>query len=293
MVMRPDFSQTYSRGVARIAGTVLGVAVASAVIRLAEPNDWISSALAVLCIGGAYLTLRTGYAAMTACVTMYVVFLLAMDGAALTATGEERVAETLVGGALALAAYALFPTWQTVRLPDLLAGYIETGGRYAAAAVAAFGAPAAADRRAVREALLDYRQARADLLTADQQAAVEPVRHRGLLHSQVTAARSAMAALGRSAMLLEAHLPAPRTDPAPVPGAARFAEALRAETARAAQAVRLDQSVDLSAVRPCYEAWAAELPAPAAGSTDPAHLVVRDAGLLADALEGLQDALGD
>ncbi|MFC1412589.1 FUSC family protein [Streptacidiphilus sp. N1-12] len=295
MVMRPDFSQTYSRGVARIAGTVLGVLVASAVVLLADPDVWACSALAVLCIGGAYTTIRTGYAAMSACVTGYVVFLLAMAGGSVTVTAEDRVGQTLLGGALALASYALFPTWQTVRLPDRLAAYIEAGGRYAAAAVAAFGAPSAASRRAVRETLLDHRQARADLLTSSQQASVEPVRHRGLRHSQVTAARSAMAALGRTALLMEAHLPAPNGGPAPepVPGAARFAEALREETARAALAVRLEQPVDLTGLRLHYDAWTLELPAPADNSTDPAHLVLRDAGFLVDALEGLQKALSD
>ena len=314
MVMRPDFSQTYSRGVARTAGTVLGVLVASLLIRLTDPGVQVCAALAVLCIAGAYTTIRTGYAAMSACVTGYVVFLLAMDGGNITTTAEERVGQTLLGGALALVSYALFPTWQTIRLPDRLAAYIEAGGRYAAAAVAAFGAPSATSHRNVRESLLDHRQARADLLTSSQQASVEPVRHRGLRHSQVTAARSAMAALGRTAMLLEAHLPPPQTAPAPapVPGATRFAEVLREQTARAAEAVRLERPVDLSALRLHYEAWADQLAVPGQGQdqepeqdpgygpeqgpdggTDPARLVLRDAGFLVDALEGLQKALGE
>ena len=319
MVMRPDFSQTYSRGVGRIAGTVLGVLVASVVLLVAGPGTWVCAALAVVCIAGAYTTMRTGYAVMSACVTGYVVFLLAMDGSGVFSTGEQRVGQTLLGGALALAAYALFPTWQTVRLPDRLAAYVEAGGRYAAAAVAVYGDPSTANRRAVRETLLDHRQARADLLTSSQQAAHEPVRHRGLRNSQVTSARSAMAALGRTALLLEAHLPPPQARPAlePVPGATRFAEVLRVETGRAAQSVRLEQPVDLSAVRQYYDAWALEVPLgpdggtdpdaeldpdsdlgldpdtdPDGGSTDPAHLVLRDAGFLVDALEGLQKALG-
>ena len=299
MVMRPDFSQTYSRGVARIAGTVLGVVLASLVIRAAAPDDWVLTALAVVAIGGAYLTILTGYAAMSACIAAYVVFLLAMDSNALVSTAEERVGQTLLGGALALIAYALFPTWQTVRLPDRLAAYIEAGGGYAAAAVAAFGAPSADSYRAVREALLDHRQARAELLTATGQAADEPVRHRGLRNSQLSGARSAMAGLGRAALLLEAHLPPlgggsgpePGAGPEPVPGAERFAAVLREETARAAQAVRLGQPVDLSAVRLQYQAWAEELPDPDEDSTDPRHLVARDARFLVVALEGLQQAL--
>ncbi|WP_042403893.1 FUSC family protein [Streptacidiphilus carbonis] len=298
MVMRPDFSQTYSRGVGRIVGTALGVVLASLVIWSAAPGDRLLTGLAVVAIGGAYLTILTGYAAMSACVAAYVVFLLAMDGSGLVSTAEERVGQTLLGGALALIAYALFPTWQTVRLPDRLAAYVEAGGHYAAAAVAAFGAPSADSYRAVREALLDHRQARAELLTATGQAADEPVRHRGLRNSQISGARSAMAALGRTTLLMEAHLPPLDADPGsprapvPVPGAERFAAVLRQETARAAGSVRLEQPIDLTPVRLEYQAWAAELPDPDEESTDPRHLVVRDAGLLVAALEGLQQALG-
>jgi uncharacterized membrane protein YccC len=295
MVMRPDFSQTYARGVARILGTVLGVGVASAVILLAAPDQWISAGLAVVCIGLAYLTIRTGYAAMSAFVAGYVVFLLAMDGAPLTATARERIGETLLGGALALAAYALFPTWQTVRLPDRLAGYIEAGGAYAAAAVSAFGDPSAHRNREVRVALLAARRARTELLTASEQAAAEPVRHRGLRPSQLSGARSALAAMGRTTLLMEAHLPAP--DAAPSPGAARFAEVLRTETARAAGAVRAEEPPDLGAVRASYEEWVAHLPEPAETSDDPSaeatRLLLRDTGFLVEALEALQEALSD
>jgi hypothetical protein len=167
--------------------------------------------------------------------------------------------------------------------------------------VAAFGAPSADSYRAVREALLDHRQARAELLTATGQAADEPVRHRGLRNSQLNGARSAMAGLGRTALLLEAHLPplgggsssepGTGTGPEPVPGAERFAAVLQQETARAAQAVRLGRPVDLAAVRLQYQAWAAELPDPDEDSTDPRHLVARDALFLVAALEGLQQAL--
>jgi uncharacterized membrane protein YccC len=302
MVMRPDFSQTYTRGMARLVGTVLGVVVATGIIRLATPSSWVCAGLAVLSIGGAYLLIRAGYAAMSACVTGYVVFLLAMGGQAHTSTVADRVILTVIGGLLALTAYAVFPTWQTVRLPDRLAEYVEAGGRYAGAAVSVFAQPSPRGRAVVREALLDYRQSRAELLTASAQAAAEPVRHRGLRDSQLADARAAMAALGRSAMLLEAHLPAP--DAEPVPGADRFAELLREQTARAARAIRADEPVDLGAVRGHYEQWAKELPESAtaqsadaqsadapADPADPADLLYRDAGLLVEALEGLAQSL--
>jgi uncharacterized membrane protein YccC len=284
MVMRPDFSQTYARGVARIAGTVLGVALASALLFLTGTPVWLCASLAVVCIGCNYLVIRTGYAAVSLFVTGYVVFLLAMDGAKLVDTAAERIAMTLLGGALALIAYAVFPTWQTTRLPDRLAEYVRAGGRYAATAVDAFGRSSPAGRLAVREALLDLRAARAELVTASRQAAHEPVRHQGLRPSQLRGARVSMAALGRTAMLLEAHLPASGTEPAP--GAAAFAALLRQETGRAAEAIRLDRPVDFSAVRAGHDAWAAQ------AADDPAAaLVLLDAGFLVEALETLQEAL--
>jgi uncharacterized membrane protein YccC len=291
MVMRPDFSQTYARGVARILGTALGAGASTGVILLTGPGQWACATLAVLCICCAYLTTRTGYAALSAFVAGYVVFLLSMDGAPLAATARERIGETLLGGALALAAYAVFPTWQTVRLPDRLADYIQGNGGYAAAAVAAFGDPSAR-RRELREALLAARRSRSELVTASAQAEAEPVRHRGLRHSQLSGARSALAALGRTVLLMEAHLPAP--DAPSAPGAARFAEVLRTETARAADAVRAEQSPDLGDVRAAYDAWLGTVPEPAsdaAAEADATQLLLLDAGYLVEALEALQEAL--
>ncbi|CAM5285142.1 hypothetical protein SGLAM104S_03466 [Streptomyces glaucescens] len=80
MSMRPDFSQTYSRVVARLAGTVLGVAVATAVVRFADPGTRLSAALAVLSAGLLYLLMRTGQFAAQACIAAYVVLLLGMAG---------------------------------------------------------------------------------------------------------------------------------------------------------------------------------------------------------------------
>ncbi|MFD0529273.1 FUSC family protein [Kitasatospora arboriphila] len=124
MVMRPDFAQTFSRGVARLAGTVVGVAVTTAVVQLLDPGAYLSAALAVVCIGGAYLTIRTGYAFTTACVSSYVVFLLGLQAGNPLETALERVLLTLLGGAIALGAYALFPTWQTARLAERLAEWL-------------------------------------------------------------------------------------------------------------------------------------------------------------------------
>ena len=57
-------------------------------------------------VGLMYLLLRTGYVVAQACVGGYVVFLLGMGGTQLGQTVRDRVLLTLVGGVLAMIAYA-------------------------------------------------------------------------------------------------------------------------------------------------------------------------------------------
>ncbi|MYV65558.1 FUSC family protein, partial [Streptomyces sp. SID2131] len=151
MVMRPDFSQTYARSVARFGGTLVGVGLATAVVRSAHPGAYLSAALAVLCAFGMYLLMRTGYAASQVCVSAYVVFLLGTAGAGVDQTVRERVLLTLLGGLLAMLAYAVYPAWETPRLRGLLADWLEAVGRYAAVAAAGYADPAGPADPVVRD----------------------------------------------------------------------------------------------------------------------------------------------
>ncbi|MGO4759957.1 FUSC family protein, partial [Streptomyces sp. 2MCAF27] len=160
MVMRPDFGQTFSRGVARFMGTLGGVVLGGAVMALAHPGPYVSAALAVVCAAALYLLMRTGFIVASACVTGYVVFLLGIVGEGWSQTVAARVALTLLGGVLAMAAYVVFPAWETPLLRDRLADWLETNGRYAVAVFDVHARPADRRPRQVREALLDARAAR-------------------------------------------------------------------------------------------------------------------------------------
>ncbi|WP_282201998.1 FUSC family protein [Kitasatospora fiedleri] len=264
MVMRPDFAQTFSRGVARVAGTAAGVLLSTAVVQLFDPGDWVLAVLAVCCMGLAYLTMRTGYAVMTVAISSYVVFLLGLQPGDPVKLAVDRVSMTLLGGFVALAAYALFPTWQTARLPERLAEWLASAGRYAAAVFGAYGDPAGGRaEREVRPALLDVREARSEMLAALDRAEVEPVRHSEqvpeLSRKQFDKARSAVGMLDRSTVLLEAHLPG--EDAPPVPGAGAFGEELRDATALAAASVLLGQDVDFTLLREAHRTWDHQLAA--------------------------------
>jgi uncharacterized membrane protein YccC len=281
MVMRPDFTQTYERGVARFAGTLVGVAVATGVIRLAHPGTYASAALAVVCVGLMYLLLRTGYVVAQACVGGYVVFLLGMGGTQLEQTVRDRVLLTLLGGVLAMIAYALFPAWETPRLRERLTEWLDATAEYAAAVMEAYADPARRRPRAVRTALLDVRAAGATWDQAVFRADAEPVRHRGLSRTAVRDADAALSALGRIGLLLEAHLPA--RDAPPSPDAAAFARALRETTAAASAAVRDRRAPTWEPLRQVVEDWK-----PASGEE---RIARRGAELLAQTLDELAEAL--
>ncbi|MFS8198992.1 FUSC family protein (plasmid) [Streptomyces sp. CWNU-52B] len=295
MVMRPDFSQTYSRAVARLGGTVVGVAVATAVVRLADPGTYLSGTLAVASAALMYLLMRTGQFAAQGCIAAYVVFLLGMGGEQWTQTVPERVVLTLLGGLLAMLAYAVYPAWETPRLRTRLADWLAAQGSYAAVVFDAYADPALRNAADVREALLTARTARASWHTAVARATAEPVRHRGLSRTAADDAEDAVAQLGRFAMLLEAHLP--ERGASPVPRAAALAEALRETTEQGAKAVRERRIPTWDAVRTAVEAWDAEDAEvtsgnPGAPATPDNDTFVRDAALrVLDALIELSEAL--
>ncbi|MFH8368839.1 FUSC family protein [Streptomyces sp. NPDC018031] len=282
MVMRPDFGQTYARGVARFAGTLAGVALGGAVVALADPGAVVSAVLAVLCVGLLYLLLRTGYAVASACISGYVIFLLAIAGEGAGQTVAERLALTLLGGALALAAYAVFPAWETPLLRNRLADWVTANGRYAVAVFEAHARPADRRPREVRDALLDARAARAAWEQSLARAQQEPVGHPDLTRDTAEAAGTAVGAMGRVTMLLEAHLPDPDAPGTPEAGA--FAAALNETLPAAADAVRASRPLARHPVRTALERWQE-------GAGERPGVAVRCADLLAEALDELAAAL--
>lgn len=296
MVMRPEFSQTYSRAVARFGGTLVGVFLASAIVEAAHPGTGPLAALAVVCALLMYLLMRTGYAVAQACVGAYVVFLLGMAGDDLSQTVFERVLLTLAGGLLAMISYAVYPAWETPRLRTRLGDWLKADGRYVAAVVDQYADPAERGQGDVRQALLATREARVAWQEAVATARHEPVRHRGLSHAAADATQHSLAQFGRVAMLLEAHIP--RGGATSVPGAAALADALRRATDRGAKAVRERRVPDWTPVREALERWDAECrareeeaaeggPPPSAG----AGLVRNNVALLLDALEDFSRGL--
>ncbi|MFE7161471.1 FUSC family protein [Streptomyces sp. NPDC057636] len=283
MVMRPDFHRTYARAVARLAGTLAGVALATGMVRALGPDAHVFGALAVVSAGLSYTLSRTGYAYSQCFTAAYVVFLLGMGGQAWEQTVTERVVLTALGGALAMLAYVVFPAWETPRLPGRLADWLAANGRYAAAVLRNYAEPTREHRGDMRRALLASREARAAWQEAYDRARQEPVRPRGLTSREAEEAQEALKGFGRAAMLMESDVP--RADSRFVPEAERFADALEADTAQAAVDVREHRNPDWGRVEEALHAWEG------AADGDRSPVVRRGAELQKRALEDLATAV--
>ncbi|MDX3697369.1 FUSC family protein [Streptomyces europaeiscabiei] len=283
MVMRPDFHGTYARAVARFAGTLAGVALATGMVRALGPDAPVFGALAVVSAALSYTLIRTGYAYSQCFTAAYVVFLLGMGGQTWEQTVPERVVLTLLGGALAMLAYVVFPAWETPRLPGRLADWLAANGRYAAAVLRSFAEPSREHRDDMRRALLASREARAAWQEAYDQARQEPVRPRGLTAREAEEAQEALEGFDRAAMLMESHVPL--ADSRFAPEAERLAEAVEADTTQAAVDVREHRNPDWGRVEEALHAWEGA----AAGDRSP--VLRRGAELQKRALEDLATAV--
>ncbi|MFC8127797.1 FUSC family protein [Streptomyces sp. NPDC057302] len=281
LIMRPGFTQTYSRATARIGGNIGGLLIAGTIVQLAQPGALVNAVLSVICGGLILLFMYTGYAPVQAAAAAYTIFTLAMAGEGLDQSVPARLNLTLIGGFLAMLAYALYPSWETPRLRTRLADWTRADLRYTATVVRHYAEPGARTARESREAVLEARAALLAWRGAVALAAKEPVRHRGLSHTTETGAEHALAEVARITMLLEANLPVPGSRA--VTAAAPLAIALQQSADDAAKAVRDRRIPTWGPIRAALTGWDSQ------GPTD--EMVQRTGVLLLAALDELSTSL--
>jgi uncharacterized membrane protein YccC len=115
LVLRPDFTTTLSRGVARIAGTIVGVVAATAIVLAVPDTPHITLALAIFFAAISYAAFQLNYGIFSLTVTAYVVFLLALLGTPEATAVQNRLEATVIGGLLAIGSYLIWPTWESPR----------------------------------------------------------------------------------------------------------------------------------------------------------------------------------
>lgn len=162
IILKPDFAATFSRGLARSVGTLLGAGLATLVLAGLRPPPAVLIALTVALYALCIAVLLANYAIYSVGIAALVVVLLAFTGAPAASLAVDRGFYTVLGAALALAAYAIWPTWERRRVPDRLADLVDTDGRYGAALLAAWADPAAADRAELDRLRMAARLARSN-----------------------------------------------------------------------------------------------------------------------------------
>jgi uncharacterized membrane protein YccC len=218
IVLKPDFASTFSRGVLRLAGTFAGLIFATALFHLlpAAPAAQVAAIAALMfvlrCWGPA------NYGIFVTAVTGMIVLLIAMAGVSPKEVIAARGLNTAIGGAIALTAYWLWPTWERTRVQDAMAQMLDAYREYFRAIRESYIQPDASFEDALDRARLAARRARSNLEASFDRLRAEPG-----TAPQTMAALSGMLAsshrLIHAIMALEAGLHG--SHPAPARGAFR------------------------------------------------------------------------
>ncbi len=129
-MLKPTFSLTRERNLARIRGTLAGAALGVAVL-IFVPWSEVRLALLVGFMVAAYSFQRTHYWVTVIFTTAYLLILFSFLGLSYIGVIQERVIDTLAGCALAFGAgYFLFPSWESDQLRDLLAATLRANLAY-------------------------------------------------------------------------------------------------------------------------------------------------------------------
>jgi uncharacterized membrane protein YccC len=174
IVLKPDFTGTFRFGLLRVIGTLLGLVLTTALVHFAFGGDWERLALLALLSIGFRMLVTVHYGLGVMLLTGLVVILLAFDGIAPGDTMLARGIATVLGSAFALTAYALWPTWERLRVRPALAAMIEAYRIY-------FGGLLRNDRAAHATARTAARGARTNAQASLERMRDEPRRDRHLL----------------------------------------------------------------------------------------------------------------
>jgi uncharacterized membrane protein YccC len=137
-ILKPNYGSTLDMTLQRVGGTSLGAILAALLIAGAPSFVWLELAiipLTIVCFAFKPLS----YMLFVTLLTPLVVVLVDLGGGGDWTVAALRVANTVLGGALALgASYLLWPTWERDRLPQQLAATLRANRVYFRAVAAAY-----------------------------------------------------------------------------------------------------------------------------------------------------------
>ena len=220
IVLKPDFTATFSRGVLRLVGTLIGIVLTTELFLLLRPSEGVEIALIgllmfiVRCYGPA------NYGIFVIAITALVVLLISLTGMSHGAAPAGVIAargwNTAVGGAIALLAYAIWPTWERTQFSETMAEMLDAYRNYFRAIRESYLEPDGSFAQALDRARLAGRLARANLEASVDRLSSEPGASTETL-SLLSAMLASSHRLAHAMIALEAGLarsrPVPARDP--------------------------------------------------------------------------------
>jgi uncharacterized membrane protein YccC len=126
LVLKPEFTVTFTRGLLRIAGTIAGLLLATAMFHFLPPGI----GLEVVLIAAFVFLLRwagpANYGIFGVAVSALVVLLVSITGIWPKTVIVARGLHTIMGGTLALVAYAVWPTWERTQVAEMIARLLDS-----------------------------------------------------------------------------------------------------------------------------------------------------------------------
>jgi len=172
--LKPDFTATFSRGALRIMGTLGGLLVATGLLHFLARGRPAQIALcgvmmfAMRCFGSA------NFGIFTTAGTALVVILLTLTGLPPATVITARAVNTIAGGAVALLAYWLWPTWERSHLNEAMVRMIEAYRDYFHVLRLSYLNPNRSYSAELDRTRLSGRLARTNLEAAVDRAVAEP-----------------------------------------------------------------------------------------------------------------------
>ncbi|HEU5035251.1 MAG TPA: FUSC family protein [Mycobacteriales bacterium] len=215
VVLKPDYVATMQRGVARVVGTVGGVVLTGLLVGGLHPRGAGLVALTLVFAWASYTLFSASYAVYTFVLTGLVVCLIAAADPRPLSVVLDRGLDTLVGGALALAGYAVWPTPEAATLRTTQRRLFDALADYARAVLSAYVDPARIKDAGLPAAAGAARRARVDAQASLDRARAEPSRWR----PDVEAAEALMDGTRRIVLALHAMRTTLQdaTEPVPLP----------------------------------------------------------------------------
>jgi uncharacterized membrane protein YccC len=236
LVLKPDFTASFARGLLRIVGTLIGALLASGIALTVAPGPRGDVVFAILFAALGFLLINVNWGIFGVTVTAYVVFLFSLLGYSEHTAIVDRVLATLYGGVLAELAMFVWPTWEGKRAGEQLAMLFDTLHRYAMLVLGAYADATTFDYAKIHRAQAAAWAARLEAETSVDRTIGEPPQTHILPDQALLGILAAARRIGIALLALDAWLQ--HATPRPRPAVRTFADALSAAFEHIAARIR-------------------------------------------------------